>query len=186
MTGPTQGGHYDLAHREGCRTVDAMLRVPIEQPYDVVVASAGGFPLDIDLRQAHKGLENACAALRPGGPILFYAECPKGAGIGTFEDYIARYADDHEMRAALEREFVVGGHKAYWVARLGRLYNVQLVSSLDPEFVRRCHFTPVAPADHEAALRKMLDEAGTQARVAVIPYSGFTLPAVEIQERVSA
>jgi nickel-dependent lactate racemase len=172
-------GHYDLAHREGCRTVDAMLRVPIAKPYDVAIASAGGFPVDIDLRQAHKGLENACAALRPGGSILFYAECPKGAGIGTFEDYIARYGDDHEMRAALEREFVVGGHKAYWVARLGRLYNVQLVSSLDPDFVRRCHFTPVAPADHEAARRKMLDEAGPAARVAVIPYSGFTLPALE-------
>jgi hypothetical protein len=83
------------------------------------------------------------------------------------------------MRAALEREFVVGGHKAYWVARLGRLYNVRLVSSLDPEFVRRCHFTPVASADHEAALRNMLDEAGPQARAAVIPYSGFTLPAME-------
>ena len=172
-------GHYDLAHREGCRTVDAMLRVPIEEPYDVVVASAGGFPLDIDLRQAHKGMENACAALRPGGSLLFYAECPNGAGIGTFEEYIARYADDHEMRAALEHEFVVGGHKAYWVARLGRLYNVQLVSSLDPEFVRRCHFTPVAPADHSSALLKLLDDAGPKARVAVIPYSGFTLPAVE-------
>ena len=135
-------GHYDLAHREGCRTVDRMLRVEIEAPYDLIVASAGGFPLDIDLRQAHKGLENACQALRPGGAILFYAECPNGAGIGSFEDYVRRYRDDFEMREALSREFVVGGHKAYWVARLGRLYNVHLVSGLDPEFVRRCHFHP--------------------------------------------
>ena len=112
-------GHYDLAHREGCRTVDRMLRVEIEAPYDLIVASAGGFPLDIDLRQAHKGLENACQALRPGGAILFYAECPNGAGIGSFEDYVRRYRDDFEMREALSREFVVGGHKAYWVARLG-------------------------------------------------------------------
>ncbi len=74
-------GHYDLAHREGCRTVDRMLRVEIAARYDLIVASAGGFPLDIDLRQAHKGLENACQALRPGGSILFYAECSNGAGI---------------------------------------------------------------------------------------------------------
>ena len=179
-------GHYDLAHREGCRTVDAMLRVALHRPYDVVVASAGGFPLDIDLRQAHKGLENACAALRPGGSILFYAECPNGAGIGTFEDYIRRYADDGEMRAALQREFVVGGHKAYWVARLGRLYNVQLVSGLDPEFVRRCHFTPVAPADHAAALAALLGQAGPEARAAVIPYAGFTLPAVATAEEAKS
>jgi lactate racemase len=180
-------GHYDLAHREGCRTVDAMLRVPLAAPYDVIVASAGGFPVDIDLRQAHKGLENACHALRPGGSILFYAECPGGAGIQSFEDYVNRYGDDSEMRQALEREFVVGGHKAYWVARLGRLYHVHLVSGLNPDFVRRCHFTPVPLAEHEAALRNLLQQAGPQARAGVIPYSGFTLPAVEsTEEGVSA
>jgi nickel-dependent lactate racemase len=171
-------GHYDLAHREGCRTVDEMLRVEIEAPYDVVVASAGGFPLDIDLRQAHKGLENACQALRPGGSILFYAECPKGAGIKSFEDYIRLYDNDREMQDALDRKFVVGGHKAWWVARLGRMFNVHLVSGLDPEFVRRCHFKPVSPQEHQAAMQDLLKEAGPSARVAVLPYSGFTLPAV--------
>jgi nickel-dependent lactate racemase len=169
-------GHYDLAHREGCREVDRMLAVQIDRPYDVVVASAGGFPLDIDLRQAHKGLENACHALRPGGSILFCAECPNGAGIQSFEDYVRRYADEFEMRAALERDFAVGGHKAYWVARLGRLYDVHLVSALDPEFVRRCHFQPVAPAEHAVALGRLLEKAGPDARVAVIPHAGFTLP----------
>jgi nickel-dependent lactate racemase len=171
-------GHYDLAHREGCRTVDRMLRADIDAPYDVVVASAGGFPLDIDLRQAHKGLENACQALRPGGSILFYAECPNGAGIKSFEDYIRLYRDDYEMQAALDKEFVVGGHKAWWVARLGRLYKVHLVSGLDAEFVRRCHYTPVLPGEHGSVLKNILHEAGPGARVAVVPYSGFTLPAL--------
>jgi nickel-dependent lactate racemase len=169
-------GHFDLAHREGCREVDRMLAVEIAEPYDVVVASAGGFPLDIDLRQAHKGLENACRALRPGGSILFYAECPSGAGIQAFEDYIHRYRDDFEMRAALERDFAVGGHKAWWVARLGRLYDVHLVSALAPDFVRRCHFHPVDPAEHQAALARLLEKAGPRARIAVIPHAGFTLP----------
>jgi nickel-dependent lactate racemase len=161
-----------------------MLRVEVDAPYDLIVASAGGFPLDIDLRQAHKGLENACQALRPGGSILFYAECPGGAGIRAFEEYVSRYRDEFEMREALSRKFVVGGHKAYWVARLGRLYNVHLVSGLDPDFVRCCHFTPVAPADHEAALRSLLAQAGADARVAAIPYSGVTLPAVQVPQEV--
>lgn len=167
-------GHYEHAHRGGCRVVDEVLSVEIDKPYDLIVASAGGFPLDIDLRQAHKGLENACQALRPGGSILFYAECPSGAGIGTFEDYVRRYRDDFEMRAALERDFVVGGHKAYWVARLGRLYDVHLVSGLDADFVRRCHFHPTTPKDHEFVLARLLQESGP--RVAVMPHSGFTLP----------
>ncbi len=178
-------GHYDLAHREGCRTVDEMLRAEVAAPYDLVIASAGGFPLDIDLRQAHKGLENACRALRPGGSILFYAECPNNAGIKSFDDYVAQYRDDLEMQAALERDFVVGGHKAWWVVRLGRLYDVHLVSGMNPDFVRRCHYTPVAPEEHESALRDLLQKVGPKARVAVIPYSGFTLPAVSMAKEES-
>jgi nickel-dependent lactate racemase len=169
-------GHYEQAHREGCRTVDRMLAAEIDQPYDLIVASAGGFPLDIDLRQAHKGLENACQALRPGGSILFFAECPNGAGIRSFEDYVRQYRDDFEMQQALQREFVVGGHKAYWIARLGRLYKVHLVSGLDEDFVRRCHFHPVVPGRHEEALASLLETTGASGRVAVIPHAGFTLP----------
>jgi len=101
-------GHYDLAHREGCRTVDEMMRVTMDEPYDLIIASAGGFPLDIDLRQAHKPLENACQALRPGGSILFYAECSNGAGIRSFEEYVERFSTDEEMRHKLERQFVCG------------------------------------------------------------------------------
>lgn len=110
--------------------------------------------------------------------MVFYAECPKGAGIQSFEDYVWKYRDDREMQAALDKEFVVGGHKAFWVARLGRLFQVHLVSGLDPEFVRRCHFTPVTREEHAEALEKVVRDAGPGARVAVIPYSGFTLPAV--------
>jgi lactate racemase len=171
-------GHFDLAHRRGCQFVDAMLRVEMDEPYDVLVASAGGHPLDIDLRQAHKGLENACLALRPGGTILFFAECPDGAGIRSFEEYINRYDDDSQMKAALEREFVVGGHKAYWVARLGRLYRVLLVSTLPDPFVRRCHFEPVNPARAPERLAALLAELRPDARVGVMRYSGSTLPSV--------
>ncbi len=171
-------GHYETAHREGCRTVDAMFRTEIEEPCDLIVASAGGHPLDIDLRQAHKGLENACLALRPGGSILFYAECPGGAGIRAFEEYVYRYENDGEMEAALRKEFVVGGHKAFWIARLGRLYDVHLVSSLDPAFVKRCHFHPVTLEDHEREFARLLEKSGPGARVAMMPHAGFTLPAL--------
>ena len=171
-------GHYDLAHREGCRAVDRMLRVELSEPYDLVVASAGGHPLDIDLRQAHKGLENACRCLRPGGSILFYAECPNGTGSRPLEEFLWRYEDEEAMERALREDFVVGGHKAYWLARLGRRHDVHLVSSLDPALVRRCGFEPVPPEEHATRLRRLREKAGRGARVAAIPRAGFTLPVV--------
>jgi nickel-dependent lactate racemase len=171
-------GHYDLAHREGCRTVDKMQRVFVDEPYDLIVASAGGFPWDAHLRRAHRGLENASGVLRPGGSILYYAECEKGAGLRAFEDYVYRFSDDLEMQRQLERDFVIGGHKAYWVARLGRLFDVHLVSRLDEQFVRRCHLKPVTVDDHASRLGRLIAQCGEDARIAVIPNAGYTLPTI--------
>lgn len=166
-------GHFDTAHREGCRAVDAMLRAELAEPYDLIVASAGGFPLDIDIRQAHKGLENAVRALRPGGTIVFFAECRSGSGHPAIDEYLAKYANDFEMEQELRRHFAVGGHKAWWLARLGRLYDVHLVSSLPEDFVRRCGYRPVAPESAAAHVAQLT--AGRRA-IGVLPYSGFTLP----------
>jgi nickel-dependent lactate racemase len=165
--------------------VDRIFGVEIDDQYDLVIASAGGFPLDIDLRQAHKGLENACRALRPGGTILFYAECPNGPGIKSFEEYVHRYQDDLEMQKALQKEFVVGGHKAYWVARLGRCYQVHLVSGCDEDFVRRCHLLPVLLQEHEKVLEALVQNVGHRSRIAVIPHAGFTLPSEHNRVKVS-
>ncbi|MBL8173530.1 MAG: nickel-dependent lactate racemase [Bryobacterales bacterium] len=175
-------GDMEQAHREGCKVVDAMLRADLDAPFDLIIASAGGYPLDIDLRQAHKGLENAVQALRPGGAILFYAECPSGSGHPAIDEYAWRYGGDAEMEQALRETFAVGGHKAWWLARLGRLYNVHLVSTLPGEFVRRFGFHPVSPERHVEALAELTAAAGSGARIGVLPYSGFTLPFIANQE----
>ena len=179
-------GHYEQAHRAGCRVVDELLSAPLDRTYDVLVASAGGFPLDIDLRQAHKGLENACRALKPGGAILFFAQCPNGSGHPAFDAYVARYGNDEEMKRALLDHFEVGGHKAYWVAKLGREFDIHLVSDLPEEFVRRCHLKPVHPERHAEALNELIQTAGPSARIGVIPHAGHTLPRVAAPQEVTA
>ena len=141
----------------------------------MLIASAGGSPLDIDIRQAHKGLENACRALAPGGSILFYAQCPNGSGHPRVEHFAQTYNGYRDMEQALRRTFEVGGHKAYWLARLGAEYDVHLVSDLDDAFVRRFGFTPVHPPRHQEHLNGML-QARAPASVGVMPHAGHTLP----------
>lgn len=167
-------GHYDAAHRAGCKTVDRIYGVQLDEPYDVVVAAAGGFPVDIDLRQAHKGLENAARALRPGGTLIYFAECPDGAGIRAFEDWVAKYKSSEEMAVALHRNFVVGGHKAYWVVRLGEQARIHLVSGLPDSFVRQCHLIPTP--EPEVTLQNTIAAANGRLRIAFMPYANFTLP----------
>ncbi len=169
-------GHWELAHREGCRIVDSILGAPLREPYDFIVASAGGHPFDIDLRQAHKGLENACRALRPGGRILYLAECPNGTGASAIDDFLWRHDSPEAMEKALREQFVVGGHKAYWLARLGQRYTVHLVSTLDPGLVRRCGFEPETPDGLPSRVRALAASLPSSARRAVIPRAGFTFP----------
>lgn len=167
-------GHYDAAHRAGCKLVDRIYGAPVKDAYDVVIASAGGFPFDIDLRQAHKGMENAARALRPGGRLLYFAECRDGWGSTALKDWAGRFRSADEMEEALHKNFVVGAHKACWLARLSETIQVFLVSGLDAAAVRNCSLEPVENV--QSCLKELLEDAGEPARVAYIPYAGFTLP----------
>jgi len=176
-------GHYDQAHRTGCETVNKIYQVLFERPYDVVIASAGGFPFDIDLRQAHKGMENAARALRVGGTLLYFAECREGAGSGALSEWTERFSSSGEMALALQSHFVVGGHKAYWIARLGERMRVLLVSELPESLVRNCHLFAVS--DPAAALCTALEEAGPGVRVAYMPDASLTFPSSSMQASVT-
>src|SRR5579863_3150330 len=111
-------GHYDAAHRAGCQRIDEFYGTSLADPYDVVIAGSGGYPLDIDLRQAHKGMENAARALRPGGSLVYFADCTDGAGSAALQEWIERGVTAAELETSLRENFVVGAHKAYWLARL--------------------------------------------------------------------
>jgi nickel-dependent lactate racemase len=176
-------GHYEHAHRVGCQTVDRIYRVAIEKPYDLILASAGGFPFDIDLRQAHKGMENAARALRAGGVLVYFAECRDGAGHQAFEEWVGKLSSSAEMERDLRSKFVVGGHKAYWVVRLGENARIYLFSRLPDEFVRRCHLHPASAP--QAVIDAELAHLRPGGRVAHIPYAGLTLPDV-VSEPVAA
>ena len=66
------------AHAAGCAFVKAHAFVQVQQPYDVVVASNSGYPLDQNLYQCVKGMRAAVRAVRKGGAILMCGECVDG------------------------------------------------------------------------------------------------------------
>lgn len=169
-------GDVEQAHREGCRFVDQVYRVELDQPFDVVIASAGGFPLDIDLRQAHKGMESACRALRDGGALIYFAECADGSGSRACEEWARKFRTAGEMERHLREQFQIGAHKAYWLARLAEKYRIYLVSQLPDALVTDCRLTPCH--DPQATLDALLGKLGSTARVAFIPCAGFVLPSV--------
>ncbi len=168
-------GDVTAAHRQGCRTVDELYRVPIPRRSDIVLASAGGWPKDINLYQAHKALENAAAAVRDGGIIILLAECGEGLGQATFGEWMTSGAPPDELLRRIREHFVLGGHKAAAIAKtLRRGVRVYLVSAIPPDLVRRMGFLPFPSA--QEALAAAQNEMGQAASLALMPHSGSVLP----------
>nr|MBC7246122.1 nickel-dependent lactate racemase [Chloroflexota bacterium] len=168
-------GDVTLAHRQGCLKVDELYRVPLAQRADIALASAGGWPKDINLYQAHKALENAACAVHDDGIVILVAECQEGIGHPRFAEWLTCGDSPDELLRRIQKQFVLGGHKAAAIAKIRRRgVRVFLVSALDAQVVRSMGFVPFASV--QEALASAKEEMGHKALLAVMPHAGSTLP----------
>ncbi len=158
--------------QEGIPISKQLCQVEIEPLYDVVIASAGGYPKDINLYQAQKGLTNAAAICKPGGSILLVAECLEGPGNQQFFQFMhGKHSFTQVMQAFGKIPFQIGPHKAYLIARQGLQFALYLQSSMPDELVRRLLFNPISSLDQ---FYEQISPEGK--RVALLPYATATLP----------
>ncbi len=93
-------GDLEAAHAQGCEFVRAHAMLPVSAPYDVVVVTNGGYPLDQNLYQTVKGMSAARQIVRPGGAILLVAACEDG--IPAHGRYAALLAEGGSPQGVLE------------------------------------------------------------------------------------
>jgi len=165
-------GDYIKAHRAGADVVDKMYR-KVVSPADIIIASAGGKPKDLNLFQAQKALDNAKEAAMPGGTIILVAQCSEGLGHPVFERWAseANCAQDCIDRFGQEYEF--GGHKAAFLAKESMDHNIILVSSLPREVAEMCFFHPATTLEEAVAIAQK--RHGQEASMAVMPFGNLTL-----------
>ncbi len=84
------------AFAAACRTLDDMMLAPVAQPASLVIVSSGGFPFDSDFRSAHAALYRASQTVRPGGVIIFLAECGNGLGSPALSRWLKELTDGVE------------------------------------------------------------------------------------------
>lgn len=71
-------GKMVAAHETGCAFVKQCAMVPVPEPFDVVITSNSGYPLDLNLYQTVKGMSAAAQVVRDGGSIIAVARCWDG------------------------------------------------------------------------------------------------------------
>lgn len=116
---------------EFCRKV---YEIQVREEFDVVIASCGGYPKDINVYQAQKGLAHVTPLVKDGGDIILLAQCPEGHGSETFYSTMKKYGNPREIVQSFPKEkFRMGAHKAFLWARSLTKANVYLCSEIDGE-----------------------------------------------------
>ena len=167
-------GELLASWQQGVEICKQIYICPIEKKAEVVIASAGGYPKDINFYQAQKALNNASQAIKPGGTIILLAECLEGYGEATFEKWIEEANSPDDIIERLNKKFILGGHKAYSIAKLVKEVKVVLISSLPPDKVRKLFFIPMENIFQ--ALNYIQDKYGKDFQAYILPSGNTVLP----------
>jgi nickel-dependent lactate racemase len=173
-------GELFASHAAGCDFARATAMARVEAPYDVVLTTNSGYPLDQNLYQSVKGMSAAAQIVKPGGTIVIASECSDGLPEhGGYQDLL-RQADGPDAFLARLDESGLVGHDQWQVqvqALIQRQARVLLrADGLRPEQVRTAWLEPIA--DVASAVRAALAGAGSHSTLAVLPQGPQTIPYV--------
>jgi len=174
-------GDLEQAFLEAVKLVDELYRVTVDRRADILVVSAGGAPADMNLYQAYKALDNVLDAVKRGGVIILVAECPEGHGNQVFYDWMSRLGDLKNVEHEIKRNFVLGGHKAYYLLKALQNHQIILVSSLPDYYATSIFKLKTARAVNDA-LGEAFKMAGSASRVWAVPQGSYTLPVFKAPE----
>ena len=168
------------AHKAGCEFVKRSAMQAVAEPFDVVVTTNSGYPLDLNLYQGIKGMSAGARILKEGGTLILAAECREGVPSGSELDKLLRYAQNsEEILTLLSTPGFVRPEQ--WQAQIQALIqrkaDVRVYSSLDDDALQAAHLAPCA--DITATVTEELEKHGPDARVAVLPQGPLTIPYLE-------
>jgi len=176
-------GDLVAAHRAGADFVRRTSMRPLPEPCDIVITSNSGYPLDLNLYQAVKGMSAAAQIVRPGGDIIIAAECWDGVpSHGGYRRLLWEASSPQEL---LDRIMAPGFRchdqwEAQVQAQIQQKASVHVYAGgLSDEELRRALVIPCRSIE-ETVARLRRNNPG--ARLAVLPDGPQTVPYVETLE----
>jgi nickel-dependent lactate racemase len=172
-------GDVILAHRPGCDFVREHAMYAVDEPFDIVITTNSGYPLDQNLYQTVKGMSAGAQIVRQGGAIITVSECSDGLpDHGNYKKILQMRETPQELLDMInEPSFRMFDQ---WEAQVQAIIQLKakcyIYSSLDNDTVVNAKLTPIS--DVEKTLGELMVEYGPNARVAVLPLGPLTIPYV--------
>ncbi|MGO8695193.1 MAG: nickel-dependent lactate racemase [Rectinemataceae bacterium] len=160
---------------EAVRAANAIFAVKLARRADIVV-SVARHPMDIDLYQAQKAIDNGALALADGGILILVASCRDGVGDRAYIDLLGASSTPAEAMARIAAGYRLGYHKAAKIALVAARASIRAVSELDEATLRKAFIGKRASLSE--AFAEALAEKGPGALVAVLLDGTVTVPLV--------
>ena len=172
--GAAVAGHYRKAHRQGCKIVKKRFSVNINKKADLVIASCGGYPKDINLYQASKSLINAARAVRDGGYIILLAECSEGIGNPEVKEILQEYTDNYSREKSLRNNFSISRYSGFLITTTIENKNLILISNINKDILNQTKIN--LNNNLEKALKNSTNELPDNYYTYIMPEAANTLP----------
>jgi lactate racemase len=168
-------GNWISAWQKATRLVDKIFGVAIEEQADIVIASAGGYPKDINLYQSQKTIDNAVYAMKKGGVAIILADCPDIKEPGEFFDWFA-HPTAFDMEKAVRENFLISGWVAVRQLEYANLGHILLVTrEKNIQLAQKAGVQGVVSM--EEALAIAYEKCGSDSpKITVMPQGANTFP----------
>ena len=165
-------------HAAACVSAKSNAMRAVNSPFDVVLTTNSGYPLDQNLYQAVKGMSAAATIVKPGGTIICAAECRDGLpDHGAYGEVLR---SQPSPQALLDMITSPGYSRPdQWQVQIQAQIQLKAkvfvkCDGLDDDDVRAAHFDPTH--DVVATTNEALEAAGADATLCVLPQGPQTIP----------
>jgi len=147
------------------------------EKFDLVIASPGGFPKDVNLYQAQKAITHACLFAKENAPIILVAQCGEGHGSNGFFNYFEGKTDFGQIIDKFNKnKFVIGPHKSYQLALQGLHHKIFLKSDMSPSETKHFMLSPIE--DLQKDIPGIISRENIET-VLILPYATTTIPVID-------
>jgi len=163
-------GHVIESFESAIALAKEIYVAPVDAKRDIILTVARP-PMDLDLYQAHKAIENVKPALRDQGVVVLVSPCTDGIGPRGFYDLLASGRD---VDAKIREGYRLGYHKAAKLVQLMKRARLFAVTDLQPGVLRDISIVPCRNV--QSAIDEASNLKGTDASILVVLDACLTVP----------
>ena len=157
------------------KKADDVYAVRVKEKADILV-SVVKYPMDIDLYQLQKGIENAKYALKENGILIVVSKCRLGIGENKYLTMISPEDTPESIVKKVKGDYVLGYHKVVKMAEINLWAQIWAVTDLEPDVLKKIFIEPYESI--QEAVDSAIKIKGKDSKVLFLLDSSVIVPVV--------